>query len=90
MYNQKSKVAQLLRQISLKCDASERGLTSVSARGYKHSTVNARLKQTGADHERLACEIIRLSRYCKKRLSRVQYNIDVVKRTPKLQVLDAV
>ena len=33
---------------------------------------------------------VRLSRYCKKRLSRVQYNIDVVNRTQKLQVLDAV
>jgi hypothetical protein len=32
----------------------------------------------------------RLSRYCKTRLSRVQYNIEVVKGTQKLQVLDAV
>jgi len=30
------------------------------------------------------------SRDCKKAFARVQYNIDVVKRTPKLQVLDAV
>ena len=33
---------------------------------------------------------VKLSRDCKKRLSRIQYNIDVVKRTQKLQVLDAV
>jgi hypothetical protein len=90
MYKQKSKVAQLLRQISLKCDAAARGLTSLSAKGYKHSTINDRLEQAGADHERLASESTRLSRYCKKRLSRVQYNINVVRHTPKLQVLDAV
>ena len=33
---------------------------------------------------------VRSSRYCKTRLSRVQYNIDVVKDAQKLQVLDAV
>jgi hypothetical protein len=33
---------------------------------------------------------VRSSRYCKKALARVQYNIDVVKGAQKLQVLDAV
>jgi len=90
VHKQKSRVAQLLRQISLKCNASAQGLTGLSARGYMHSTINARLEQAEANYQRLECEIIRLSRYCKKRTSRVQYNIDVVKRALKLQVLDAV
>ncbi len=87
---QKSEVAQLLRQINLKCDAASRGLTGLSAGSAKQSSIKARLEQTGAYHERIACVFTKLSRYCKNKLPRVQYNIDVVKRTPKLQVLDAV
>jgi hypothetical protein len=87
---QKSEVAQVLRQISLKCDAAARGLMGFSTGSARQSSMTARLEQTGAYHERIACVTTKLSRYCKKRLSRVKYNIDVVKHTPKLQVRDAV
>src|SRR6266487_2436052 len=80
------RVAQLLQQINLKYEAATRGLTGSSAGSAKHSFITARLEQIGVYHEQLAGVITKLSRYCKKKLSRVQYNIDVVKRTPKQQV----
>jgi hypothetical protein len=66
------------------------GLTSLSAGCTIHAFITAKLEQIGATHERLARVSIRWSRYCKNKLSRVQYNIDVVKRAQKLQVIDAV
>ena len=86
---QKSRAAHLLRQVGLRSGATAQGLMSVSAESAKRSFITGRLEQIGACHEKLACVII-LSRCCKERPSRVQYNIDVVKRTQNHQVLDAV
>lgn len=75
MYDQKSEVAHPLRQSSPD-GTVERGLTGLT----KHAFITA-------THEQLT---IRWCRHCKKKLSRVQYNLDVVKRTRKLQGRDAV
>jgi len=87
---QKSGVAHLLRQIGLEYETTAQRLTGLSAGSTRHSFITVRLEQIGAYHERFACVIAELSRYCKKKLSRVQYNIDVVTRTKKQQVFDAV
>jgi len=87
---QKSGVAHLLRQIGLEYEAVAQRLTGLSAGSTRHSFVTARLEQIETYHGQLPCVIAELSRYCKKRLSRVQYNIDVVTRTKKQQVFDAV
>jgi hypothetical protein len=86
---QKSEVAQLLRQINLMNGAAARGLTGLSAGTAKHSSITARLGQIGA-YQQLACVITTSRKYCNKSLSRVQYNIDVVRWTQKLLVTDAV
>ena len=88
MFEQKSKVAQLLHQINLDGTAA-RGLVNLSAGSAKHSSINARLEQTEA-YKQLTGTITTLSRYCKKRLSLVLYNIDVVKCTQNQRVSDAV
>jgi hypothetical protein len=88
LYEQKSEVAHLLRQSNPDGTAA-RELTGFSTGCAMHASNTARLQQTRATHEQLARGITTW-RYCKKKLSRVQYNIDVVKRTPKLQVRDAV
>ena len=67
-----------------------RGLAGLSAGCATHAFIIAKLEQNGATHEQLTRVSIRWSRYCKNLFSRVQYNIDVVKRVPKLQVRDAV
>jgi len=90
MSAQKSRVAQLLRQSNLEYEAAARGLTSLSAGRAVYAFTTAKLEQVKGTHEQLSRVSIRWSRYCKKKLSRVLYNIDVVKRTPRLQVLDAV
>ncbi len=90
MNEQKSGVAQLLHQISLEYEAAARGLAGLSEGSAKHSFITARSELIGAYHEQLACVITKLSKYCKNRLSRVQYNIDVVRRTLKQRVIDAV
>jgi hypothetical protein len=90
MSEQKSQAAQLLRQISLEYQATAQVLTGVSVGSAIPSSLTAKVEQIGACHEQLARVITTLIRYCKARLSRVQYNIDVVKCIRKLQVLDAV
>ena len=89
LYEQKSEVAHPLRQSNPDGTAA-RGLMGLSAGHAMHAFITAKLEQIGAIHERLTRVNIRWSLYCKKRLSRVQYNIDVVDCTQKLQVRDAV
>ena len=89
MDEQKSEVAHSLRQSNPDGTAA-RGLVGLSAGHAMHAFITAKVEQIGAIHERLSRVSIRWSLYCKKRFSRVQYNIDVVDCTQKLQVRDAV
>ena len=89
MHDQKSEGAHPPRRSSLDGTA-ERGLRSLLAGRTRHAFITARLEWIKATRKQLTQVNIRWDRHCKKKISRVQYNIDVVKRTQKLQVSDAV
>jgi hypothetical protein len=89
MYDQKSEVAHPPRQSSLDATA-ERGLRGLLAGRTKHAFITARLEQIRTTREQFTRVSLKWNRRCKKKIPRVQYNIDVVKRTRKLQVSDAV
>jgi hypothetical protein len=69
---------------------AERGLRCISTGSAYGTCITAKRERIEATQEQQAHFIASGNWSCKTRYSRVQYNIDVVKRTPKLQVRDAV
>ena len=89
MNEQKSEGAHLLRKGNPDGTGAQvlRGLSTGSA---MRTSITANLEWIETIHEQLVYFITPEIWSCKTRCSRVQYNIDVVKRTPKLQVRHAV
>jgi hypothetical protein len=90
MNEQKSEGSHLLHNEEHLDETAERGLRGISAKSAIGNSVTSKRERIEATHEQLARFITPGNWSCKTRLFRVQYNIDVVKRTPKLQVRDAV
>jgi len=85
-----------------KCDAASqlrprnpdetivRGYTDVAAGHTRYAFSTTLFERLGATQAQQTSGSISWNQSCKNRFSRVQYNIDVVKRLLKLQVRDAV
>ncbi len=88
MYKYRSNAASLLRRGNPD-ESIVRGCTDVAPGHTRHAfsmPLFKRLRATQAQQTSGSS----WNQSCKNRFSRVQYNIDVVKRIPKLQVSDAV
>jgi hypothetical protein len=91
MNEQKSEGSHLLHdEEHLDETAEERGLRGISAESALGNSVTPRRERIGTTHKQLVHFITPRNWSCTARRSRVQYNTDVVKRTLKLQVRDAV
>jgi hypothetical protein len=91
MNEQKSEGSHLLHnEEHLDETAEERGLRGISAERARGNSVTPKGERIGTPHKQLVHFITPRNWSCTTRCSRVQYNIDVVKGAPKLQVRHAV
>ncbi len=88
MYKYGSDAASLLRRRNPD-ETIVRGCTDVAPGHCRHAFSTTLFERLGATQAQQTSGSS-WNQSCKNRFSRVQYNIDVVKRIPKLQVSDAV
>jgi hypothetical protein len=89
MYKYRSDAAVMLRRRNPD-EMIVRGCTDVAAGHTRYAFSMTLFERLGATQAQQTSGSSSWNQSCKNRFSRVQYNIDVVKRTPKLQVSDAV
>ena len=89
MYKYRSDAASLLRRRNPD-ETIVRGCTDVAPGHTRHAFSMLLFKRLRATQAQQTQGSTSWNRSCKNRFSRVQYNIGVVKRIPKLQVSDAV
>jgi hypothetical protein len=90
MNEQKSEGSHLLHNEEQLDETAERGWRGISAESAVGNSVTSKRERIETTHKQLIHFITPEIWSCTTQCSRVQYNIDVVKRTPKLQVRVAV